>query len=284
MKHPVTAPPRKRDIILSNVEDLMEKAEWLRALVKLEVPFWRSLFGAYEKSSASGGKVLAPNIRQMWADPNIRELVAHAASIRHFEPCWAQDRRTSSRFVKKKLVNEPESTLFEIWIAMQYCFARYQVGLLPEFPGVETTPDIVVRHPERNILVECKIKRPDPVRKKEVDKLIYDLTEGGIYDKMRKQIRDWGLPLILVIKVPEEINWADQALREEPDERIGRSVYSDRSWDYKLINFVIFVSGLNPSERINQEGEFQPDNLTFAFFNKHAKYDIPPDFRVHGAR
>ena len=241
----------------------------------------RDLYDEYDRYFDKHGRIITADFSEIWANPKITELAFYAVDIRHFDCCWAQDRKTRSRFLKK-LANEPQSTLFEIFIALQYCFAGYHVGLVPEFKG-ETTPDIVVSHHQGYVLVECMNKKRNREREDITDKLIWDLTEGGIYKKIKEQIRDWGLPLILAIKVPEEINWLDKSLEKRLSEEIIKRVYTDLCPEYELISFVSFSSGLDPSLHVNSEGEFQTDKLTFSFENRNAKYQIPGDFKVHGA-
>jgi hypothetical protein len=281
IRAPVTAPPRRRDIILSNkVEDVIHYVDWLKGIVDPTVPFWRNLYEEYDKYFEKHGRIITADFSEIWANPKITELAFYAVDIKHFQCCWAQDEKTGSRFLER-LANEPQSTLFEIFIALQYCFAGYHVGLIPEFKG-ETTPDIVVSHHQGFVLVECMNKKPNPGRENIIDKLIFDLTEGGIYKKVREQIRDWRLPLILAIKVPEEINWLDKSLEKRLSEQIIKRVYTDLCSDYEFISFVMFSSGLDPSLDVNRRGEFQTDKLTFAFMNRNAKYQIPGDFRLHG--
>jgi hypothetical protein len=282
IKAPVTVPPRKRAVIHSNkVQGVISDVDWLKEMVDAAVPFWRDLYDEYERYFEKHRGVITADFSEVWANPKITELAFYAVDIRHFQCCWAQDRKTRSRFLEK-LVNEAQSTLFEIFIALQYCFAGYRVGLIPEFKG-ETTPDIVVSHPRGYVLVECMNKKRSRQREDTTDKLIWDLTEGGIYKKVKEQIRDWGLPLILAIKVPEEINWLDKSLERRLSEEIIRRVYTDLRSDYELINFVMFSSGLDPSIDISSKGEFQADKLTFGFMNRDAKHEIPGDFKLHGS-
>ncbi len=280
IKAPVTAPPRKREVIFSNVEDIIKYVDWLKEIVDATVPFWSDLYDEYDRYFEKRGRIITADFSEIWANPRITELAVYAVDIKHFQCCWAKDRKTRSRFLEK-LVNEPRSTLFEIFIALQYCFAGYHVGLIPQFKG-ETTPDIVVSHHQGCVLVECMNKESNRQRKHIIDKLIWDLTEGGIYQKVREQIRDWRLPLILAIKVPEEINWLEKSLEKRLSEEIINRVYTDLCSEYELISFVVFSSGLNPSLGINRKGEFQTDKLTFAFKNPSAKYQIPGHFRRQG--
>lgn len=279
MKHPVVVQGRSPQIILSSPEHFLEPVEWLRSVVDVNLSYWRDLFAEYDKYVPTTAKVIAPDFGRLHASPGVRELFVYALCLKHFQPCWDKDKNTRRRFLEQKLVNDLESTLFEMFTAIQFCFLGYSTGLIPEFCE-ETTPDIAVRHPETYVLVECMNKRANRQRKDVVEKLIWDLTEGGIYEKVRDQVRDWGLPLILVIKIPEEINWGDESLRSVLEQQIVKRVYTDLVSHYCLVNFVIFISGLDPSVDISSGGELQTAKLTFGFPNRKAKYQIPADFRV----
>ncbi len=165
-----------------------------------------------------------------------------------------------------------EGLLFELRTGIHYKSRGLPIKWLPNL-GEKPADLAIILGKNQRVLVEC-IHRQKAIRRTLSESFIFDDLLKAAKNKLYSRY-DWQLPRIVVIKVPEEIDWEHSNIKSLIDKSVSNWHHQGR---LRNVNAFIFMGeeGL-----VFERGVIYPDQKVYLIENKFAPYPLPLRVKEH---
>lgn len=220
--------------------------------------FWYRFIKTYRKWQRAGSR-----ISDVTSNETLMRFGMLVENIRQFESDWNKDGIRDK--VVKILADSKRAPklLFEFRIGIHFRDRVDEVHWIPPF-GKDKVPDLellLVDCPK--ILVECT-ERDAPLGRSSWDQKIVEDLLSSASSKLESSY-DWNYPRLIVVRIPEEIDWQQDEIRNEIQAKVN-------SWFRRLqhVNAIYFMGSDTIASLRNRRGRIDryiSDQRVFRFWN-----------------
>ncbi|MDD4051259.1 MAG: hypothetical protein PHR28_05095 [candidate division Zixibacteria bacterium] len=230
--------------------------------------YWYPYINTYKKWIRHGG-----HISEISASKSLLELSLQIKDIMNFENDWNCDQRRDEFLLRLRDTNRVESLLFELRSGQHFrlqALDAHWVGISGQVKG----PDIEIRvSSDLNIVVECLFRKPSFQRILSDQKLVDDLLTG--LDGKLESSHDWHFPRLVLIKIPEPIDWRSSWIKAELSRKINSWLSRGRLEGINGIFLMGQAELRRFSDPVNSKQGYIPEQPLFFFKNPNARYPLP---------
>jgi len=260
-------------------ENLLGK-EYLKSIYKMsknsgKPNFWYIYLENYKKWKRESNR-----INDIPRYPKILDFIRHIYTIKIYQEDWEEPNAKREVINRLKNTSKVESLLFEFYSGSNFLLQGLEVHWLPNI-GQEKVADLkVIAKNNGQFLIECTYRKPSFARVLMNQELVDDLLNSA--KKKLDGKYDYACPRLVVVKVPEEIDWSSEYIK-------GRIDITFTNWLHQKklnsVNAILFM-GNAPLRRILvgesalKQVAYEPEQITYIHRNPEAKYPMPPGIEL----
>jgi len=230
--------------------------------------FWLGYIKQYKKWQKKGRR-----ISEIPRDKRLMDFGMIAKAIQVFESDWNTPKQRKHFVGRLRDSKYAEGLVFELRTGIHFLrngLDAHWVGSI----GDERVPDLDIRlDGEIAAIVECTHRCPRIGRSIWDQKMAEDLLSAA--KKKIQSKHDWGCSRVVVVKVPEEIDWRNGVILSSLDAVLNRWKEQNR---LSRVNALIFMGKANIVPNYDKSGRatsFVTDQIAYTFPNTDATHALP---------
>ena len=208
------------------------------------------------------------------------EFASHIIAIKEYEKDWNNDK--CKREVIKRLTkaDSVEGMLFEFHEGSHFVAQNLKVHWIPNI-GDEKLSDLkIITNTGDTILIECTFRKPSFARVLMDSEILKDLLRSA-KDKLESK-HDYGKARIVIVKIPEEIDWSNSALKSKIDLACNSWFLQKRM---SSVNAILFMGVAKYIRVLLGDGPlkqvaYEPDQFVYMVPNPKPIYAISSEINL----